>query len=50
MTLDYTTLDDEMTITILSGELMDQAALFGLLDGLYGLGFPLFSVECKQWA
>jgi hypothetical protein len=34
--------------TILAGSLVDQAALFGVLDGLYGLGFPLVSVECVE--
>ena len=32
--------------TVLCGSLVDQAALFGVLDGLYGLGFPLVAVEC----
>jgi len=34
--------------TVLCGRLVDQAALFGVLDGLYGLGFPLLSVECLK--
>ena len=34
--------------TVLSGRLVDQAALFGVLDGLYGLGFPLVAVECIE--
>ena len=34
--------------TLLTGWLVDQAALFGVLDGLYGLGFPLLSVECVE--
>jgi len=34
--------------TILTGWLVDQAALFGILDGLYGLGFPLVAVECLE--
>jgi hypothetical protein len=34
--------------TVLCGRLIDQAALFGVLDGLYGLGFPLVSVECME--
>ena len=38
----------ETPITILHGELADQAALFGVLNSLYGLGFPLLSVECVQ--
>jgi hypothetical protein len=32
--------------TILTGQLPDQAALIGVLNQLYGLGFPLLSVEC----
>ncbi|MCB0164210.1 MAG: hypothetical protein KDI79_08300 [Anaerolineae bacterium] len=33
------------TVTILTGYLLDQAALFGVLNSLYGLGLPLLSVE-----
>lgn len=33
-------------LTTLTGRLADQAALFGVLDGLYGLGFTLLLVEC----
>jgi hypothetical protein len=32
--------------TVLTGHLVDQAALLGVLNHLYGLGFPLLSVEC----
>jgi hypothetical protein len=32
--------------TALTGSLPDQAALFGILNHLYSLGFPLLSVEC----
>lgn len=35
-------------VTKLSGRVTDQAALFGVLDSLYGLGFPLLSVECLE--
>lgn len=38
---------DETPITILQGELVDQAALFGVLNRLYGLGFPVMSVACS---
>jgi len=31
-------------VTILKGEVLDQAALIGLLTRLYGLGLPLLSV------
>lgn len=32
-------------VTTLTGELTDQAVLFGMLNALYGLGLPLLSVE-----
>ena len=38
-------------VTVLTGRLVDQAALFGIINHLYGLGFPLLSVEwleCKS--
>ena len=37
---------DGTVLTVLTGRLVDQAALFGVLDGLYGLGFPLVLVQC----
>lgn len=39
---------DGSPLTVLTGRLVDQAALFGVLNGLYGLGFPLLSVECLE--
>jgi hypothetical protein len=36
---------DGAPITTLTGELTDQAAVSGLLHGLYNLGFTLLSVE-----
>ena len=33
-------------VTTLTGELLDQAALVGVLDHLYNLLMPLISVEC----
>jgi hypothetical protein len=39
---------DGSSLTVLTGWLVDQAALFGILDGLYGLGFPLLGVECVE--
>jgi hypothetical protein len=33
-------------VTTLTGELLDQAALMGVLDHLYNLLLPLISVEC----
>ena len=36
------------TVTTLSGKVLDQAALIGVLTGLYGMGYPLLSVECQS--
>jgi hypothetical protein len=40
------TWDDDTLITTLSGTLLDQAALFGVLKALYDMRLPLLSVEC----
>ncbi|MCB0198081.1 MAG: hypothetical protein KDJ65_39430 [Anaerolineae bacterium] len=32
--------------TILVGQVVDQAALIGVLEQLYSLGLPLLSIEC----
>ena len=34
------------TVTTLSGTIIDQAALFGVLKALYDMRLPLLSVEC----
>jgi hypothetical protein len=33
-------------ITTISGSIIDQAALFGVLNALYDMRLPLLSVEC----
>lgn len=40
--------EDGSPVSVLTGLLVDQAALFGVLEQLYGLGFPLVSVECLE--
>jgi hypothetical protein len=37
--------DGQAAVTTLSGQVTDQAALMGLLNSLYDLGFSLLSVE-----
>lgn len=32
-------------VTVLTGQMMNQSELMGVLNHLYGLGFPLLSVE-----
>jgi hypothetical protein len=38
---------DEHNETILSGELLDQAALYGILNKIGALGLTLLSVLCE---
>ena len=38
------------TVTELTGRLLDQAALHGVLSTLYELGLPLVSLECTPIA
>ena len=40
-----TSQDDGLTVTTLQGELLDQAALAGVLSALYNLQLPLLSVD-----
>ena len=42
--------EEGQTVTTLSGRVMDQAALMGILNGLYGMGYPLLSAECQSLA
>lgn len=46
--IEYGSSANEQPISILIAHIVDQAALMGLLNRLYGLGFPLISVECMQ--
>ena len=40
--------DGQYPVTVLTGQMMDQAALFGVLATLYTLGLPLLAVECTS--
>ena len=40
--------DENTLVTTLSGALIDQAALFGVLKALYDMRLPLLSVECVE--
>ena len=46
MSVEVEQVEEQHPVTKLTGQVADQAALFGLLDSLYGFGFPLLSVEC----
>ena len=41
--------DGESYVTILTGELMDQADLLGVLNFLYNAGFPLLSLKRLEY-
>ena len=40
--------EDDDYITQLMGELLDQAALFGVLNSLYNMHYPLISCVCLE--
>lgn len=42
--------EEKKTVTTLSGPLVDQAALFGVLKALYDMRLPLLYVECLEVA
>lgn len=48
MTITSTGQGGKRTITTLSGPVIDQAALFGVLKALYDMRLPLLSVECLE--
>lgn len=48
MSISHEVAKDGSTRSVLTGPLVDQAALFGVLNALYGLGFALLSVECLE--
>lgn len=41
---------DQQPVTTLTGQLADQAALLGVLNGLYNMRLPVLSVECTDCA
>ena len=40
--------DDKNPITVLSGQVIDQAALVGIINNLYELHLPILSVKMKS--
>jgi hypothetical protein len=46
MTISTNRVGDRETVTTLCGQVLDQAALFGVLNTLYDLHIPILSVEC----
>jgi len=48
MTIEHDILLNSYPVTILTGQLQDQAALVGVINSLYDMGCPLVSVECVE--
>lgn len=48
MAIRYLSRGQESVVTLLEGELLDQAALAGVLITLYELHLPVLSVECMS--
>lgn len=48
MVLSWEQFEDGSNVTILSGQLIDQAALMGVLNLVYDLGLPVIFVECDE--
>ena len=48
MTIEHDILLDEYPMTNLTGQLIDQSALIGVINSLYDFGYPLILVECVE--
>ena len=48
MKFEYDIALNQYPVTILTGILVDQAALNGVINTLFDLGYPLLSVECVE--
>jgi len=46
MMVSISTADDGISVSVLTGELADQAALTGVINTLYELHLPILLVEC----
>ena len=49
VTITTTRQTSEAPVTTLSGWLVDQAAVLGVLNTLHDLRLPLLSVQCEDW-
>ena len=48
MIIQHDVMLQQYAVTILTGRLIDQSALIGVINSLYDLGCPLLSVECVE--
>ena len=48
MTIEHDILLNQYPMTTLTGQLIDQSALIGVLNSLYDMGCPILLVECVE--
>jgi hypothetical protein len=48
MTIEHESDPKRSTMTVLTGRLVDQSALLGVLNSLHDIGYPIISVECVE--
>ena len=48
MAIEHTLVLQQYLMTILTGILADQAALIGILNSLYDMGYSILTVECVE--
>ena len=48
MTIEHESDPKRAAMTILTGRLVDQSALLGVLNSLHDIGYPIISVECVE--
>ena len=48
MTIEHDIVLNQYPMTTLTGQLIDQSALIGVLNSLYDMGYPIISVECVE--
>ena len=48
MKIEHDSMLNQYQVTTLTGLLIDQAALIGVINTLYDLGCPLLAVECVE--
>jgi hypothetical protein len=48
MKIEHDMMQNQYSVTFLTGLLVDQAALIGVINTLFDLSFPLLAVECVE--
>jgi hypothetical protein len=48
MTIEHDLVLNQYPMTTLTGQLIDQSALIGVLNSLFDMGCPIISVECVE--